>query len=97
MLYEVTHYTYSPKTGHGVGRTEIVGTPRAGELLAEHLLLESGHLFVTRDTYHRDLGRAGSVRVREARGAGRFLAQYDHESFGLVHIVPSVGELGWTP
>lgn len=97
MLYEVTHYTYSPSTGPGVGRTEIVGTKRAAELLAEHLLTEDGHIYTTNDCYWRDLGRVGSVRVRE-RKSGRFLAQYDPSDFdGLVHIVPSVGELGYSP
>jgi hypothetical protein len=97
MLYEVTHHTYSPSTGHDVGLVCTVGTKRAAELLAEHLLREAGRIYTTNDCYHRDLGRAGSVRVRE-RKSRRFLAQYDPSDFdGLVHIVPSVGELGWTP
>lgn len=54
-------------------------------------------LYVTNDTYHRDLGRAASIRVEKGTGQeiknnqGKFVTYIMPET----HIVPSVGELGY--
>ena len=64
------------------------GTRRAAELWAESVL---GTIQVTRYNYHRDLQRAAEVRL-ETR-SGEYLGYVSPEPI----IVPSVGELGWSP
>jgi hypothetical protein len=90
MLYVATHYTYSPVTGPGVGETRTFGTRRTAELWA-HSLLKRTPVVTTNDCYWRDLGRAPCVRMsRKDQVASETILPE-------VHVVPSVGELGWTP
>jgi hypothetical protein len=91
MLFRVKLYTanrYEPS--HDLTDTRVVGTVRAAELCAEALLAPH-RVHTTRDCYHRDVGRAAYVTVTDRDGIIRHMAD------APVTIVPSVGELGYTP
>lgn len=102
MLYRATYHGPHTPDGHPY-ETRILPTLRAVELWAQSLL--SGvHVTTTRDCYHRDVGRAPSVTYRQVtrfKGAiGSVLAPCSGkrgEILPPITIVPSVGELGWTP
>ena len=84
------------------------GSERAARNWVAPLL---GTISVTNDTYHRDLGRANYARVIAAKGDVLQAAAKEDTIFrrGLtrgmsvyyiypeVVVVPSVGELGYTP
>ncbi len=47
-------------------------------------------VFATRYTYHRDMRRAGYAELTRRTGQRQTVEP-------VCHIVPSVGELGWSP
>lgn len=99
------HWTRSKfEPAFQVKETRIFGSKRAAELWARSVLEP---VVTTRDNYHRDVGRADSVDVtpvvhfmsehmyrlglpKEYRQCGQ-----KHTIEPDVHIVPSVGELGY--
>lgn len=101
MLYRATYHSGRD----AYGQTRILPTLRAVELWAESLL--SGvHITTTRDCYHRDVARAPSVTYQSVirwRGMHSPAAELREtlrakgEILPSISIVPSVGELGWTP
>lgn len=88
MLHEVILWV---PAGFGFNAKErrVCGSRRAAELCAESML-RPHRVVTTSACYHRDIGRAASVDIRQG---GKCLLSVMPE----VDIVPSVGELGWTP
>lgn len=87
------------------GETRRFGTRRAAEMWARSVIEP---VVTTNDCYWRDVGRASSVELTECRASklgygftrGRcrnFTAVAAGTVEAEVIIVPSVGELGWTP
>ena len=85
------------------GETRRFGTRKAAEMWAASALPP---VVTTNDCYWRDVGRAESVectkryRGKRPSNKGRFWRN-SYMSLptinAAIHIVPSVGELGWTP
>lgn len=103
MLYQATHWTRSKyESALQVNETRIFGSKRAAELWARSVLEP---VVTTRGNYHRDIGRADSVDVSPLPPKAYTLRQRcgvwaRNRTVTIepeVHIVPSVGELGWTP
>jgi hypothetical protein len=67
--------------------TRRIGTERAVELWAASALAP---IVTTRDCYHRDVASAPWIDLVRTDGTTRTISPE-------VIIVPSVGELGWTP
>ncbi len=78
------------------GETRRFGTRRAAELWAASVIKP---VVTTNDCYWRDVGRAESVGLEVIVPLSRRVNAY--ERVGTIEaevvIVPSVGELGWTP
>lgn len=92
MLYEVVLFESDPyERGHRGTETRKVGSLRAAELLSESLL-RSRPVVTTDGCYHRDVAR-GAWCGTFAPGKHRPVQTID----APVHIVPSVGDLGWSP
>jgi hypothetical protein len=94
VTYEVLLFVWDgSERCHSVTDRRIVGGKRAGELCARHLL-RSHTVVTTNGCYHRDTRHAAFVLVSEpGKPLTKPVASYD----APVDIVPSVGELGWTP
>lgn len=100
MLYLATHYRRNER-----GETRKFGTERAAEQWARSILQP---VVTTNDCYWRDMGRADDVRLsRSFRCDNQFSGNGEYSRVLTVEylrtiepeavIVPSVGELGWTP
>jgi hypothetical protein len=91
-MYRATIYArsqYNPC--FEAGESRIFGTQRAAELWAASVLPTT---VTTCDCYHRDVARAPSVRLARLgeNGESKILVRYIEAP---VHVVPSVGELGY--
>jgi hypothetical protein len=109
MLYHATYRSgRDPFTGETTFETRILPTLRAVELWAESKL-KGESVVTTNGCYWRDRGRAPVVAYRTVV-KDRTTNQYEvslgrrpysqwrtGEVLPPIHIVASVGELGWTP
>lgn len=95
MLYRVEYYKSTPYERNVFVRSEICGSLRGAELAAESYC---GEVAGTRWTIGREVANGPSARIEQLK---KFNG-YEYHSFvkwvtARGRIVPSVGELGWTP
>lgn len=93
-MYRASHY--AGDRGTQFIESRVFGTERAAELWAASILPTT---VTTNDCYHRDVGRAPSVRLETdiGRAADNLRGSFVRYIEAPVRIVPSVGELGWSP
>lgn len=101
MLYRATYYSARDQfTGATTFETRILPTLRAVELWAQ-IKLQGVHVTTTRDCYWRDISNAPSVTwyVLPKRSLTFVTPEPTPKGEILppISIVPSVGDLGWTP
>jgi hypothetical protein len=106
-LYRVTYWLPSDARANGYEvRTETCGSEKAARLAAVTWLRRYPTV-TTNDCYHRDRSRGASVSVhrlakKTLRAGSLKRAFWEREKqvadiIAPVYIVPSVGELGYTP
>jgi hypothetical protein len=98
MLYRVTLYTPDQyERCYNATTTQIVGTRRAAELAAKSILApyaSSETVYSARVTRKPYVTVEATFKIgRDLRASIGKVAEYEP----AVHIVPSVGDLGWTP
>jgi hypothetical protein len=98
MLYKVRTYGYDSTQGPHFVEERTVGSLKAARLYA-HDVLKAHEIVTTNDCYHRDVGRCWSVDI------ALYVKGQDPDKqsplievvLPEIYIVPSVGELGYTP
>lgn len=89
-MYRVKLYGYDSSRGPFLKEERTVGSPKAARLYAEDAL-KAHPIVTTNDCYWRDVGRSWSVSVYDMRD------KFIEEVLPEIRIVPSVGELGYSP
>jgi hypothetical protein len=94
-MYRVKLYGYDSSKGPHFVEERTVGSLKAARLYAEEKL-KTHPIVTTNDCYHRDVGRSWSVSVYDISDP-LYVEKFIEGIIPEIRIVPSVGELGYTP